>query len=303
MNLLERIQRAKYLSDTPLYDTTDLTSEVDPKLTFDYWAKCHNDAQMEIQNILIAAAQDYFLKAKDITITAGTQEYDLPNDTIQVRALERVDATYGNYNLYPISVNDRNVLGTNNLLSQPLMSPRMAYFFGMKFGVVDYQESCTVRDLYVKRLPDVHYGVVADLSATTITLDAAPDLGSVPSNVDDYFIGAKVTLISGTGAGQTRDITDYVGSTRVATVATWTTNPDNSTVYEIVCEIPANHHAVICNWMAMDAYITNGMEVPKDLTSKYLKSEEAMLNAFIPRHTMAPRHVARPYSRPYGGFY
>ncbi|MGG2324633.1 hypothetical protein, partial [Salmonella enterica] len=46
-----------------------------------------------------------------------------------------------------------------------------------------------------------------------------------------------VTITSGTGAGQTRIITAYVGSTKVATVnATWQTNPDATSVYTIYGE-------------------------------------------------------------------
>jgi hypothetical protein len=35
-------------------------------------------------------------------------------------------------------------------------------------------------------------------------------------------------VASGTGAGQSRYVSDYVGATKVATVATWGTNPDTT---------------------------------------------------------------------------
>ena len=42
-----------------------------------------------------------------------------------------------------------------------------------------------------------------------------------------------VYIASGTGSGQLRTISDYVGSTRVATVTTWTTTPTETSVYEV----------------------------------------------------------------------
>jgi hypothetical protein len=63
--------------------------------------------------------------------------------------------------------------------------------------------------------------------ANTITLQTA--LGA-----NDLCNGALIKIASGTGAKQTRRITDYVDSTQVATVnRNWTTNPDNTSVYAI----------------------------------------------------------------------
>jgi hypothetical protein len=44
----------------------------------------------------------------------------------------------------------------------------------------------------------------------------------------------SVWITSGTGDSQLRTITDYNGTTKVATVATWTTNPDTTSVYEVM---------------------------------------------------------------------
>lgn len=67
-------------------------------------------------------------------------------------------------------------------------------------------------------------------SSTTITFPAA---GNV-SALDDWYNGLEIEITSGTGSGQTRTISDYVGSTRVATVSVdWTTNPDATSVFEV----------------------------------------------------------------------
>lgn len=64
-------------------------------------------------------------------------------------------------------------------------------------------------------------------AASTITLRAGA------SAVDDFYNGGVIEIIGGTGVGQSRQITDYVGSTQVATVAAWVTNPGVTSVYII----------------------------------------------------------------------
>jgi hypothetical protein len=52
---------------------------------------------------------------------------------------------------------------------------------------------------------------------------------------DDYWTGGIIEIVSGTGVGQQRDITDFVKSTGVFTVDTaWVTNPDTTSVYRVV---------------------------------------------------------------------
>ncbi|MBF83027.1 MAG: hypothetical protein CL489_00980 [Acidobacteria bacterium] len=74
----------------------------------------------------------------------------------------------------------------------------------------------------------IHYGTATAGSATTITLAAGA------SAVDDAYNTFKIRIRYGTGIGQERTITDYVGSTKVATVAAWTVTPDATTQYSII---------------------------------------------------------------------
>lgn len=68
-------------------------------------------------------------------------------------------------------------------------------------------------------------------ASSTITLDAGA------SSSDDFYIGDIVQIVGGTGAGQSRIITDYVGSTKVATVDTaWTTNPSSDSVFVLIAQ-------------------------------------------------------------------
>jgi hypothetical protein len=69
-------------------------------------------------------------------------------------------------------------------------------------------------------------------AAATITLDASA------SAADDFYNGMLLMITGGTGAGQTALITDYVGSSKIATVAfvggtAWITNPDATSMFNI----------------------------------------------------------------------
>jgi hypothetical protein len=64
-------------------------------------------------------------------------------------------------------------------------------------------------------------------AASTITLAVGA------SAVDGFYNGWSIEITGGTSSGDFRTITDYVGSTRVATVAeAWTTPTDNTSTYD-----------------------------------------------------------------------
>lgn len=66
-------------------------------------------------------------------------------------------------------------------------------------------------------------------AAGTITLDASA------SATNDLYNGLVVAILSGTGAGQARLVTDYAGATKVASVSpNWTTNPSSDSVFVLV---------------------------------------------------------------------
>jgi hypothetical protein len=75
-----------------------------------------------------------------------------------------------------------------------------------------------------------HFSGAAQAGAeTTITL------ATTASAEDDYYNDQCVVRItSGEGRGQERLITDYVGSTKVATVATWTITPNSTSRYALI---------------------------------------------------------------------
>ena len=69
-------------------------------------------------------------------------------------------------------------------------------------------------------------GTAAAGASSSITLAAGA--------TDDMYVGATISITGGTGSGQSRVITNYVASTKVATVhKAWDTNPGASSTYSI----------------------------------------------------------------------
>jgi hypothetical protein len=63
-------------------------------------------------------------------------------------------------------------------------------------------------------------------------------LAAGASATNDLYLGNVISILSGTGAGQSRVINDYTGSSKVAAVArAWTTQPDNTSVYAVRADI------------------------------------------------------------------
>ncbi len=91
----------------------------------------------------------------------------------------------------------------------------------------------TAEGTYGSMLQAAHQGTAQAGTASSITLDAT---GS--SATDDFYLYAFVKIIAGTGAGQSRQISDYVGSSKVATVALdWTTVPSTDSQYIVTADL------------------------------------------------------------------
>lgn len=97
---------------------------------------------------------------------------------------------------------------------------------------------------------------------TTIKLNAAA------SDENDYYNGAVIRIVSGTGAGQSAKITAYDGTTKIATVSNvcvgndcttnpskWTIIPDNASIYAfglgyVLAKSGHFYHAMDCSTLA-----------------------------------------------------
>lgn len=68
----------------------------------------------------------------------------------------------------------------------------------------------------------------AGSAAGTVVLDAGA------SDANDYYNGGRITITGGTGAGQTRLISDYTGASVTANIyPNWSTTPDNTSTFDV----------------------------------------------------------------------
>ena len=79
-------------------------------------------------------------------------------------------------------------------------------------------------------------GTIAGYSSTTVTLATTPSFQSVSNHgTDDFYNNKTILIYDGNGAGQSRRIVDYNGSTKEATIteAFTSTIPNTSSKYKI----------------------------------------------------------------------
>lgn len=99
----------------------------------------------------------------------------------------------------------------------------------------------TFRVNYNRVPASLSYGTASSATSTTLVLAETPTYGET-SLEDDYYNGCKIKIISGTtGTNCVATVTDYVGSTRTATV-TFSTTPTGTIVYNIETDIPEDYY-------------------------------------------------------------
>lgn len=106
--------------------TTTQLSDVKNKIT--YWVddllkgyftdpqlnRFVNDAQIEVQKLLLQAGQNYYVTISDTQMVSGQKEYVLPSDFLHLHRLEIVTQGYGTTNevtnpVLPITINQQDI--------------------------------------------------------------------------------------------------------------------------------------------------------------------------------------------------
>ncbi len=197
-----------------------------------------NTAGRQLNPIILRLEPRVLRRTVDISYVASTAAYSIPVRIGKLLAVERMTATgYPDYNMLPIQADE--------LFGYSRAGRGDFYLLGQNTITIDPTPTTTqtsaIRIHYAPTFLPVHTGTAQGGAATSITFAATATLGTV-STTDDVYIGSTVrgTNNSPTGVlGQEGTVTDYVGSTKVATVgAAWTTNPTSATTYEVVLEIP-----------------------------------------------------------------
>lgn len=137
----------------------------------------------------------------------------------------------------------------------------------------------TYRIWWLRKPGTLHQGTVSAATANSITFPTTPTYGDIES-IDDAYVGDYVRIVSGTGAFQDARITDYVASTRVATLESldgssnaFSTIPDGTSVYSIMPWFPEEYHDTL-------VHLTATRLKKVDLSAEIISEAAAQMEAF-----------------------
>ena len=200
--------------------------------------------------------QDFFCRRFTFALTSGTIEYYLPRDVINLRLVENITSgVSGTAPFFTIDEDDRDYSiilpqgidsisgltgddfrysGENQNISlekYSLFGHRMIFTPGQNL-------TGHIRLWYTSHVPSMHYGTIAAATSTTVTLSSTPTVGLLERG-NNIYQEMLLGIYSGTGIGGIGRITEYVESTRVATVdSAFGTTPSGSAVYSIISPVP-----------------------------------------------------------------
>lgn len=130
--------------------------------------------------------------------------------------------------ILPAMIYDSMVLGTDRLDTNVTHINDTAQTAGDAVDKLDSALATLAAILSLVGSIFTHDGTAQSGGSSTITLDTGA------SSVDDYYNYQMVSIVSGTGVGQARQIADYAGSSRIVTVdRAWATTPNNTSVFVI----------------------------------------------------------------------
>jgi hypothetical protein len=234
-----------------------------------YWANSEivrwlNKGKDFLWTRIVQADEDYALVYSDDSIISDTSSYDLPKNLKKLRRVEQIfpsDTSRTPVPWYPISLNEKGEYATTPLLASSVGGTNNNRYFH-KAGQIQavptpgasQAGTGNLRIWYVPRLGDLHDGTASAGATRTITLPSSASNGTV-SRRDDEYIGLLIEITGGTGVGQVKRITDYNGTTRVATVdSDWNTVPDSTSTYSMLPPIPEEYHECMVIYATIRAY-------------------------------------------------
>ena len=149
-----------------------------------------------------------------------------------------------------------------------------------------YTDVDQVRILYSRVPAPLIYGQASAGAATSITLDTNASI------IADVYNDDEIMLTGGEGEGQINTISDY-STARVATVSTWTTNPDATSYYSTLLAQPvSNYPELVAKGAAMRMlYKKRDSEQIQMLKMVYDEEHIEFLDGLIPRQADEPHYV------------
>src|SRR5512133_1053550 len=141
-----------------------------------------------------------------------------------------------------------------------------------------------MRVCYVRLPASMIYQNVAATTATTVQF-------SDGAHIDDVYIGDRVVVTDGTGAGQINTISDYVASTHTITVSSWSNGGVDTTSY-VSWLLPApldKYPDVVALGAARELlFRRRDTEMIQSIAPLYEQKVSEMMDALSHRQTMGP---------------
>ncbi len=207
-----------------------------------------NDSIDDLFNLCVEENWSKLRKTGYISTVVNQQNYDLPSDLGVLESVWWKPDTQISANALDFIPNDEAQNYESSLVaSYPIGWSLLEGKLRISSPSAD-AKSNAIQLNYFRILPHMHTGTLSSASSTTAVLPSTATLGEIPT-IDDYLNGADIYIVSGKGSGQRRTITDYVADTRSCTVSAWSTTPDSTSVYEILCFIPERY----CELLVMGA--------------------------------------------------
>lgn len=293
--------------DEPSGDASDWTNEE----LLDYVNMEHRHLFSVIRNLY----EDWFSRQYIFPLVSGTMKYVLPREIVNPRRVEYINAsavtgTAPNYVVDENTADPQEIqevqLSAKDNLRHYTSSNRVIRTNGFYLldDVLQLLDDSVVGPQYYGRIyyaptsMDLHRAVAQGATASTITLGvnqtpstATTTLGYIyPTN--NYYQGAYVEIISGTGEGQIRRIKEYNGSTKVATVEPdWTTTPTNASVYSIVSPIKEDFQEMLALGGVMRAKGIKIEDETSEIATIYTLLKDEMVNSLERRNNSQTRRV------------
>lgn len=153
---------------------------------------------------------------------------------LQASTAATVDATTGELT-YALTTTHTAIAGINYKAKWAYVVSGTTYYQEQLFDVVLSKLAIPITDddLFneLDSLRDVN--IQATGTATAGAAGTLTDTNNRKES-DDYWTGGRIEILSGTGDGQVRDISDFVQSSSVISVSpNWATNPGTDSVYKV----------------------------------------------------------------------
>lgn len=236
-----------------------------------------NAEQDEWFHEIVFCWDDYLMAQFTVSTVANQTNYTIPEIAMVIRRVAIRETSTEEYRQVRVkrSLNDINkgwYLSGRDIVLDP--APTYSIVNGLR---VDY----------TRIIPRMNTGTVQEATVNTITLETSADVR------DDYYNSVFIQITDGTGSGQRRLISDYAGSTRIATVSQdWTTIPDATSVYATVSILPDYIEDCLCLGGAKRALATV-KEPNMELNELYRQQKINAFNVLFDRRQQVP-HGVRP---------